>query len=221
MATASAHGTSSLEPPTGKMSTLDIALSNKIKTRSDINAHLQTLADYAMKCTHITEAGVRSIVSSYAFAVGLRGKPDNKLIQIDLVKSRKVDGFIAECKSEGVNVTFYEQSDLECPIEPTELFFIDTWHVYGHLKRELARWNPFVSKYIIMHDTTVDARVGESIRRRLNTAEQSKQTGIPEEEIRKGLWPAIEEFLAQHPEWKLEHRYKHCNGLTILKRVEG
>ena len=220
-ATATAHGTSSLEPPTVTMSTLDIALSNKIKTRSDINAHLPTLADYAMKCTHITEAGVRSIVSSYAFAVGLRGKPDNKLIQIDLVKSRKVDGFIAECKSEGVNVTFYEQSDLECPIETTELFFIDTWHVYGHLKRELARWNSSVSKYIIMHDTTIDARVGESIRRRLNTAEQSKQTGIPEEEIRKGLWPAIEEFLAEHPEWKLEHRYKHCNGLTILKRVVG
>jgi cephalosporin hydroxylase len=96
--------------------------------------------------------------------------------------------------------------------------FIDTWHVYGHLKRELDRWNSFVSKYIILHDTTVDEWQGESLRVGWNPYEQSKQTGIPVEEIFKGLWPAVEEFLTLNPEWQIEKRYTNNNGLTILKR---
>ena len=69
-----------------------------------------------------------------------------------------------------------------------------------------------------MHDTTVDEWLGETIRNGWNAAEQSKQTGIPVDEITKGLWPAIEEFLMEHPEWLLEKRYTNNNGLTILKR---
>jgi hypothetical protein len=34
----------------------------------------------------------------------------------------------------------------------------------------------------------------------------------------KGLWPAVEEFLAAHPEWKIEKRFTNNNGLTILAR---
>jgi cephalosporin hydroxylase len=161
---------------------------------------------------------VRSVVSSY-LAVGLKGKTPNKLIQIDIERTPTVSKFITECMAEGINVTFYEESDLTCPMEPTELLFIDTWHVYGHLKRELERWNSSVSKYIIMHDTTVDDVHGESIRQGWDTKKQSVETGIPEDEIRKGLWPAIEEFLAAHTEWKLEMRYTNNNGLTILSRV--
>jgi hypothetical protein len=188
-------------------------------TPSDINEHIPTLFSYAAKCNHITEAGVRSVVSSYAFAVGLKGKTPNKLIQIDIERTPTVSKFITECMAEGINVTFYEESDLTCPMEPTELLFIDTWHVYGHLKRELERWNSSVSKYIIMHDTTVDDVHGESIRQGWDTKKQSVETGIPEDEIRKGLWPAIEEFLAAHTEWKLEMRYTNNHGLTILSRV--
>lgn len=69
-----------------------------------------------------------------------------------------------------------------------------------------------------MHDTTVDEWDGETIRCGWNAHEQSAQTGIPVEEINKGLWPAIEEFLATHPEWVIDRRYTNNNGLTILKR---
>jgi len=48
---------------------------------------------------------------------------------------------------------------------------------------------------------------------------QSKETGIPIEEITKGLWHAIEEFLVEHPEWKIKERFRNNNGLTILCRV--
>jgi hypothetical protein len=187
-------------------------------TPSDINEHLETLYHYAKRCTRIVECGVREIVSSYAFASALIGKPNHSFTMIDLYESTKMKPFIEMCKGEGINASFIEGSDTQCVPIQTDLLFIDTWHIYGHLKRELAHWHASVKKYIILHDTTVDAVYGESIRANANTYVQSIESGYPEEEIRKGLWPAVVEFLEVHPEWRLEKRYTHNNGLTILAR---
>jgi len=201
------------------MSIINAKFAEKCAAPSDINEHLPTLFIYAFMCNHITETGVRSVVSSYAFAKGLLGKEKNKLIQIDCESHPNITRFQQECAAEGIQSVFYEQSDLFCPLDTTELLFIDTWHVYGQLKRELARWNSFVTKYIILHDTTVDEFYGETIRQGWNAEEQSRTTGIPVQEIKMGLWPAVIEFLAAHPEWVLEQRYTNNNGLTILRRV--
>jgi hypothetical protein len=202
------------------MSTIFNKYQERCRQGSDINEHLPTLYKYATKCNHITECGVRGAVSSYAFAYGLLNNPNNKLIQVDLDTNSNVSQFGRECANEGINCTFYQQSDLDCPLEQTDLLFIDTWHIYGHLKRELARWHSHVGKYIIMHDTTVDEWQGETIRCGWNSQQQSIDSGIPVDEINKGLWPAIEEFLAANPEWKLEERFINNNGLTILSRVQ-
>lgn len=201
------------------MSVIEAKYKQRCTTSSDINEHLPTLRDYASRCRHITETGVRSAVSSYAFAAGLLGKNPNKLIQIDLNNHPNITQFQKECENEDINTIFYEQSDLDCPLETTDLLFIDTWHVYGHLKRELARWHSYTLKYIILHDTTVDEIYGETIRNGWNAVEQSKSSGIPVDEINRGLWPAVEEFLKDHPEWVLEKRFTHNNGLTILTHV--
>ena len=187
-------------------------------TPSDINEHLPTLARYASECTTITECGVRSSVSSYALAHGLKGKSDTKITQVDVSWHSNIATFQKECAKEGIRTNFYGMSDLECPLEQTDLLFIDTWHVYGHLKRELARWHPYVNKYIAMHDTTIDGVHGETIRNGWDAKKQSLDTGIPVDEIRKGLTPAIEEFLAEHPEWSLREQFVNNNGLTILEK---
>jgi len=191
---------------------------SRCKSQSDINEHLPVLYSYTKKCSSVVECGVRSIVSSYAFGLGLKDTPNNRFTMIDPGASHDMPAFLRLCQAEGVHAQFLHQSDLVCPLVQTDLLFIDTWHVYGQLKRELARWHGSVNKYIIMHDTTVDEWHGETIRCRLNAEQQSKQFGIPVDEINKGLWPAVSEFLAQHPEWKLEKRYTNNNGLTILAR---
>lgn len=191
----------------------------KCRTPSDINEHLPTLYEYTKHCNSVVECGVRDIVSSYAFASGLLENPNNSYVLVDPYKSNQIQAFLNLCRDECINARFVEQSDLECPLVETDLLFIDSWHVYGHLKRELAYWHSSVKKYIIMHDTTVDEWQGETIRCRWNAYEQSAKSGIPVEEINKGLWPAIEEFLKQHPEWKIEKRFTNNNGLTILTRV--
>ena len=191
----------------------------KCRIRSDINEHLPTLYEYTKKCDSVVECGVRNIVSSYAFASGLLGNPNNKYYMVDPYKSDQIDGFLKMCKDEAVNAQFIHASDIECPLVETDLLFIDTWHIYGQLKRELARWHSYAKKYIILHDTTVDGEEGESIRLGSNIVEQVEKSGFTEEEIRKGLWPAVEEFLAEHPTWILKERYTNNNGLTVLMRL--
>jgi hypothetical protein len=200
-------------------SVIDHTYIQRCTESSDINEHLPTLARYASQCSHITECGVRSCVSSYAFAHALKNKETNVLVQIDTAWADEMGVFKDACEKEGICVRYHKANTLACPIETTELLFIDTWHVYGQLKRELARWNNYVSKYIIMHDTTVDEWAGETIRCKFDPRQQSEDTGIPVHEITKGLWPAIREFLKEHPEWVLRERYSNNNGLTILARV--
>ena len=200
-------------------SVIDTKYIERCSTWSDIYEHLPTLARYGSECNHITEMGVRVCNSSYAFAHALKHKKDAKIVQIDLYHEVNRDQFIADCKNENLQAIFYQNSSLTAPLETTDLLFIDTWHVYGQLKRELARWNSHVSKYIIMHDTTVDEWAGETIRVKWNPRKQSDETGIPVHEITKGLWPAIREFLAEYPEWKLRERYVNNYGLTILERI--
>lgn len=203
----------------GASSELQKGFLEKSRVPSDINEHLPTLYRYAKNCDSIVECGVRSITSSYAFAYGLVGNPKNSFTMIDTDRSENINPFLTMCANEGVNATFVCGSDTACDRIPTDLLFIDTWHVYAHLKQEFAYWHSFVRKYIILHDTTVDAEYGETIRCGLDAVAQSLSSGYPIEEIRRGLWPAVTEFLQEHPEWTLEHRYTNNNGLTVLRRV--
>ena len=139
---------------------------------------------------------------------------------VDPEKSPNINVFLNLCNFENIDAEFYHGSDLACPLVQTDLLFIDTWHVYGQLKRELNYWHSSVSKYIIMHDTTVDEWLGETIREKMNAQKQSAEFNMPIEEINKGLWPAIEEFLKEHPEWTIEKRFTNNNGLTIIKRIK-
>ena len=176
-----------------------IELNYKVRcdTPSDINEHLPTLHDLAKECTSVIELGVRGVVSSWAFAAGL---PEGSKMFMNDLEPCRVDSVIRAAKLEkNIEATFIHGSDLEIPLpEPADLVFIDTWHVYAQLKRELDRYEPLAKKYIALHDTTVDEWQGETIRLGWSAEEQSKTTGFPVEEINKGLWPAVEEFLEKH-----------------------
>jgi hypothetical protein len=197
---------------------LENGFQHVVSTPSDINQHIPLLFAYTKRCSSVVECGVRSIVSSYGFALGLVGTPNNNYVMIDTGRSDQIEPFLNLCRDRGVNASFVEQSDLECPLVQTDLLFIDTWHVYGQLKRELARWHGSVAKYIIMHDTTTYGEQGESALWGHNPVVHSQQSGFPIDEVLKGLWPAVEDFLREHPEWKVELRLTNNNGLTILTR---
>jgi hypothetical protein len=200
--------------------TIDFVYTLQIKTKSDINEHLETLFKYASNCESIIELGVRNIVSSWAFARGLINNNSNKkVLLMNDIEYCDADNFILEVNNYGISANFIQKNDLELEINETyDMTFIDTWHIYGQLKRELEKFSKITKKYIIMHDTTVDEVYGESVRLNCNIKKQSEESGFSEIEIIKGLGPAWIEFLAEHPEWRLKERFFNNNGLTILER---
>ena len=194
---------------------------------SDINELVPDLYKYAKECTSIIECGVSEGNSSWGLFKGLceNGNENKTFLQCDLpTKLCQYETTMKElCKMKNINHTFYRMSDLDIVFEDDvrfDLTFIDTWHIYGQLKRELNKYAPITNKYILMHDTQVDGEIGESLRVRSDIDEESRLTGIPVEEIKKGLLFAINEFLESHNEWKIDLVKQNNNGLIVLKRVQ-
>ena len=192
------------------------------KTTSDINEHLPTIYNYAKKSESIFETGVRGVVSSWALIYGLlsnKNTSNPKIFMNDISECDLVE-LLEKTKELSIKISYKWSNNLTLDFgkEKFDLTFIDTWHCYGQLKRELNKFNKITNKYIIMHDTTIDEYFGESLRMGWDVFEQSKTTGIPIEEIKKGVWPAIEEFLLENKEWSLKERYLNNNGLTILEK---
>jgi hypothetical protein len=192
------------------------------KRKSDIYEHLETLYRYATKCDSIFETGVRGVVSSWAFLKGLLdNKTSVKTFLLNDIEDCNTSEIEYHAQKVQIDLGTIWRNNLEINLNRKyDLIFIDTWHVYGQLKRELDKFSLHCNKYIIMHDTTLDGELGESLRYNMDTKEQSKHTGFTVDEIEKGLWPAVEEFLDNNDDWELEKRYENCNGLTILKKIQ-
>jgi hypothetical protein len=191
------------------------------KNGSDINEHLPTLYNYAKECESIFETGVRGCVSSWALAKGLldNGKSEKKLFLNDILPCN-ISSLLDSTKDLPINIQYEWKNNLQLELPYTvDMTFIDTWHIYGQLRRELARFSKVTNKYIAMHDTTVDGINGETIRSKWNAQQQSIDSGIPVEEINCGLQKAIDEFLRDNSNWVVDAVYTNNNGLTILKKV--
>ena len=194
-------------------------LSNK---PSDINEHLPTLYKYARDCESILELGVRGCVSSWAFLKGLQDNGKNsKYLFLNDIEQCPIDELLNVSADSKINVEYDWINDLKLNVnnKTFDLTFIDTWHIYGQLKRELAKFSVITNKYIIMHDTTIDAEKGETIRLGLNSKKQSAESGYPVEEIECGLQKAINEFLFVNREWQVKEVFENNNGLTVLERI--
>jgi hypothetical protein len=169
---------------------------------SDINALLPTLNRYAKECNHITEMGVREVVSTWAF---LAASP-KKMISYDLFTSPNINAAIELANSAGIDFTFFEQDVIKegFEIEETDLLFIDTWHSYDQLKKELNKHGNKARKYLAFHDTESFGYKDE---------EESDFKKQPQ-----GLIKAIDDFLLENPHWEICEKILINNGLTILKR---
>lgn len=189
---------------------------------SDIRDHIPTLRRYASDCAVVAEMGVRAVVSTWGILLGLaesRCDRPRSMYCVDLAQPPGISEVISLAKQVSVDLQYFQSDSAKVVFpEPVDMLFIDTWHVYGHLKRELAHHHEKVNKYIIMHDTEVDRVFGESLRCGWDVVAQSQSSGYPEEEISCGLQKAIDEFLEAHPEWTLLEHFVHNNGLTVLAR---
>lgn len=163
--------------------------------KSDINEHLPTLRRYSEECDIVTEFGVRRGTSTCAL---LLGKPERMVcFDIDKKGGLPLEKYKKFAERNNIEFSFNLNNVLSIEIDETDLLFIDTFHTYTQLSKELYLHSGKVKKYIILHDTETFGSVGED-----------KQT--------PGLSRAISEFLKNNTKWSIVKKYKNNNGLTIL-----
>ncbi len=158
----------------------------------NIGEHCPTLRLLASECESVTEFGTSHAVSTTAF---LAAQPIC-LTTIDTQLSTD-----AEALRPFAGNTQFEiiQADtLTIEIGPTDLLLIDSKHTAEQLAEELERHAGKVRRWIVLHDTVTFGDVGEDGSR--------------------GLRPALNQFLAANPEWRIVAEYRNSHGLTVLRR---
>jgi hypothetical protein len=167
-----------------------------IQANLDISEHLSTLKRYSSQCNSVLELGVRFMTSSLALLLGT----PKEMISVDIVSpteylhdNGKMLFFIESLAKEvGTTFQFIKANDLDLEFEGMfDLVFIDTDHTSDQLRKELNKYAPICNKWIILHDTV---------------------------SCRDELKPAIEEFLMNNHDWKIEAEYLNNNGLMVLEK---
>jgi len=209
---------------------IDYWLKQQIDANGDISQHLLTLKKYAEKCDTVTELGCRFGSSTVAF---LSAKP-KRLHSFDLFHFAKlvnpVPPIEEAAEQEGIEYRFYEENVLISQnIVDTDLLFIDTLHTYKQLSMEFFLHAHKAKKYIILHDVFLFGHSNqfflehESFFENKLVDNHECLSGVAESfsknlQDRQGLMPAIHEFLASHPEWKMIDLNVFNNGLMVLGR---
>jgi DNA-binding Xre family transcriptional regulator len=158
--------------------------------KSDINEHISVMHKYANECNHITEFGVRTGVSTWAWLAS-RAKVIRCFDIENINKDLKAHYESAKDTRKDFTFTCVNTIADKLEIEPTDLLFIDTEHTYEQCSKELKMHAHNVRKYLIFHDTTIC------------------------QELNK----AINEFLEYNKEWKVKEILTNNNGLTVLERI--
>lgn len=159
---------------------------------SDIYKHLNTIYKYAKNCDIGIELGCKTGSSSFALLMGL-----HILYSCDVAHSDHIYQLINPYFGDRF-VKYHESSFDFDVIEEADLLFIDSYHSYETVNKELNLHAHKIKKYIMFHDTFSFGEIGE--------------------DGGEGILKAIHEFLEANTEWKIVHQVDYNNGLMIIER---
>lgn len=187
---------------------------------SDINEHLPVLREIASQCASAVEIGIRSMVSTWGIIIGLSenvsGKGSYIGIDLDLPPWDTLQKARVLAESQNVSFQFWKGNDMQIDIPQSDMLFIDSLHTYCHLTYELEKFSPKVNKFIALHDTSDPWGTRDDDQYHGDYSEYDSSFN----KEKRGLWPAVVDFLERHPEWCLHERRLNSHGLTVLKRIE-
>lgn len=194
------------------------------KQPCDINEHIPVLKKLACECSSVMEIGIRTVVSTWGVLLGLSENSSNvkSYIGVDLDCPPLDKLYLSKhlAQANDIDFQFWQINDMQINIEemnPVDMLFIDSLHTYCHLTYELEKFCGKVRKYITLHDTSYP---WGNIDDRAYTGNYSEYPAHFDR-TKKGLWPAVEDFLMRHPEWVLHERRFNNHGFTTLKRIKG
>lgn len=185
----------------------------------DIGEHMPILRLLASECSSVVELGVGPVISTWGLLKGLSESKKEHLsyFGVDIADPPKDLMQHAETLANQLQIDFQflKKNDLELDLKPVDLLFIDSLHTYCHLMYELETFSPKVRRYIALHDTS--APWGHQDDNEYSGDRSEYPAHFNRE--KRGLWPAVLDFLEQHPEWILLERRTNCHGFTVLKRI--
>ena len=168
-----------------------------------IHEHLCTLTRLAQQCDTVAEFGTSWGASAGAF---LLAEP-KVFLTVDIFTADLIKKLLASQENFKTKIVVWRGNTLDLKLKRVDLLFIDSWHTYTQLSKELKLHAHKVNKYIVLHDTT-----------NYEFKDEPNLFNLKEEKGKyEGLWPAVREFLDQG-HWEIAERYIHGCGLTVLRR---
>ncbi len=198
---------------------IDIMIHLTANGKGDIDEHLMTLfsLSLSMKPSMILELGVRTARSSLPFLAAC-DIIDSKLFSVDVNPIRPDFQFPEDWKSRW---KFYQkdaikflEEDLEEILQDTEdsgrprIFYIDDWHSYEHVKKEIE----LISKYATPSDIFL---LHDLMYYNSQPQYRSVQNSKHKQWDHGGPFRAVNELDLE--EWEFS-TIPRCNGMTILRK---
>ena len=186
----------------------------------DINEPIQLLCKYAKACSSVVEIGNKEIAAAKCILQGLSESSFKRRSYLKIYSvyppSKQTDFIKEKAKKRGINFTFWQANDFLIVLEPTDMLYIDSLHTYCHLTYQLETFSSQVRRYICLHGTSGPWCDQEE------NAYQGNYDEYPfsYDRKKKGLWPAVLDFLANHPEWVLVERSTKNEGCAVLQRLD-
>lgn len=168
-------------------------------TPSDIFEHLELLYTLGKEVKNIKEFGVGFGNSTKAFLAAIN-ETGGSLRSYEFKILDGVFPMFQEAQDVGLDAQLCIGDLRLQEIGECDLLLCDSHHTYEQVKAELKKMDGKVTKYILFHDTITFGLVGQD----------PGSTGI---------WPAINEFVVTHPEWKVKEERRNCNGMFVIERI--
>lgn len=178
----------------------------RVKSENDFSRQMEIVSDFVkmFELKNCSEFGVRDGNSTVAFMYGLSKLNilnRNHIVLNSYDKDHMSQHLSRElvCLNPNIKHIFHHVDILTITkISHTDILLLDTEHTYNQLLYELCIFNKYVTKFIMIHDTSTFREVGEDGKR--------------------GLKRAIDDFFIDNPNWEVFWNFTKGNGLTVLKR---
>jgi hypothetical protein len=205
------------------ISSIETGYTHFCTTPGNMHEHIPVLSRYAARCSHATDLGSGELTSCWALLHGLKHSASSNKKELVCVDTKLVhdsfDRVASIASQDGVKMSYIKGNSLEIKLKKTDMLLIDTFHAYPQLKKELARHESNVDKYIAILNTTVDGEMSELVRMFYYYDIDAICTDLrcTHKEVCMGLRPAIDEFL-QNGRWIMVEDLSNNNGLIVLER---
>jgi hypothetical protein len=171
------------------------------------NSHLGIFTD----CNKILELGILNTKAMLSELV----ENTNKTYYVSIYHQKTYEQELMPyiLKNTNITYTYYQADTLKFMIDKNvDLLIIDTWHVYGQLIRELKRYHHKVNKYILIYKTELYKHQSETS----HTELEMQATGYTKDELEKGIYLAIQDFIQEYSNWIIYKENTEHEGYVIL-----